>query len=346
MSEQHYKPAPDYTSLDAIERDNHHAAHDQASRERDSLAGELPPFWKLMSEDEKRDWCDPLTSVLTRRAIRSKYQKKAARMSAEDLATLHKHGFDVANSEHLPPVYASDANDLPSDCEPSRDPADDDGPCPRFFAALAAVPKSEPDMSVIDANCRTLPNGDCIGEGCMHDIPERLEPAEVFSALEGTKDSNPKDAVGVTKTPFSTVSAPVLSELGLAMLEGALKYGRHNYRFAGVRASVYYDAVFRHMTRWFEGEDIDPDTIVRDEVTGEVTFAGISHLTKAMAGLAVIRDAMIQDKFIDDRPPQSPPGWQDAINAGVRAFNTKYPEPVAPYLSNGRRGAGRVLEKT
>ena len=77
------------------------------------------------------------------------------------------------------------------------------------------------------------------------------------------------------------------------MLEGALKYGRHNYRGVGVRASVYYDATIRHLFSWWEGEDIDPDS-------------QLSHVTKATCSLVVLRDAMIQDKCEDDRPPRSP----------------------------------------
>src|SRR5688572_29793649 len=111
------------------------------------------------------------------------------------------------------------------------------------------------------------------------------------------KDTNPKDAVGVQKPPMSTVPSPVLMEVGLAMLEGALKYGRHNYRDAGVRSSVYYDATMRHMMRWFEGEDIDPDS-------------GLSHITKAIASLVVLRDAQMQGKVaFDDRPPAADPAW-------------------------------------
>ncbi|SVD92517.1 uncharacterized protein METZ01_LOCUS445371, partial [marine metagenome] len=30
-------------------------------------------------------------------------------------------------------------------------------------------------------------------------------------------------------------------------MEGAIKYGRHNYRIAGVRASVYIDATIGHL---------------------------------------------------------------------------------------------------
>jgi hypothetical protein len=68
--------------------------------------------------------------------------------------------------------------------------------------------------------------------------------------MSETKDTNPKDACGIKKAPLSTVSGPVLMELGVSMLEGSLKYGRHNYRVAGVRASVYYDALQRHMVSW------------------------------------------------------------------------------------------------
>src|SRR5439155_17031300 len=52
------------------------------------------------------------------------------------------------------------------------------------------------------------------------------------------KPSNPKDAVGVAKPPSSTASQAVSAEVGLAMIEGARKYGRHNYRVIGVRSSI------------------------------------------------------------------------------------------------------------
>jgi len=105
------------------------------------------------------------------------------------------------------------------------------------------------------------------------------------------KPSNPKDAVGVAKPPSSTASQAVSAEVGLAMMEGARKYGRHNYRVIGVRSSIYYDACRRHIDRWWEGEDIDPDS-------------GLSHITKAIASLYVLRDAMICGKMNDDRPPK------------------------------------------
>lgn len=127
-----------------------------------------------------------------------------------------------------------------------------------------------------------------------------------------SKPTNPKDAVGIAKVPFSTIPAGVLAELGLAMMEGALKYGRHNYRVSGVRASVYYDAAMRHITDWWEGIDIDPDS-------------GLHHLVKAMACLAVARDAMLQGKMVDDRPPGSPIDFK-RLNAAAAELLKKYPE--------------------
>jgi hypothetical protein len=165
----------------------------------------------------------------------------------------------------------------------------------------------------------------------------------------GAKPSNPKDALGILKVPASTISAPVMSEVGVAMLEGALKYGRHNYRAIGVRASVYYDAtVARHMALWWEGEDEDPDTcelapegqdtgLVNGNGQFVIPGTGLSHLTKAIAGLCVLRDAMIQGKFIDDRPPRSARGWQDKYNKMVKALLKKYPTPVPPYIEGDER---------
>lgn len=130
--------------------------------------------------------------------------------------------------------------------------------------------------------------------------------------MSESKPSNPKDLVGIRKVPMSVVPQGVLAELGLAMMEGALKYGRHNYRAVGVRASVYYDAMMRHMMRWWEGEDNDPDS-------------GVCHLIKAMACLVVLRDSMQADNWEDDRPPSImwPPDWK-ALDDGAAALKDQY----------------------
>jgi hypothetical protein len=106
------------------------------------------------------------------------------------------------------------------------------------------------------------------------------------------KESNPKDLIGSRKAKLSVVPAGVLLDLGNAMVEGMCKYGRRNYRAIGVRSSVYYDAAVGHLMDWWEGQDIDEES-------------GMSHVTKAIASLVVLRDAMMQDKLVDDRPPRS-----------------------------------------
>lgn len=127
---------------------------------------------------------------------------------------------------------------------------------------------------------------------------------------EQSKPSNPKDLIGVRKAPMSTVSAAVLAEVGVAMLEGACKYGRHNYRAVGVRSSVYYDGTMRHLMSWWEGEDIDADS-------------AMSHITKAITSLVVLRDAMLQGKLTDDRPPRAAP-FSERLNAAAAAMLDKH----------------------
>lgn len=110
-----------------------------------------------------------------------------------------------------------------------------------------------------------------------------------------TKESNPKDVLSSQKFSLEAVPPTVLAYLGLAMMEGALKYGKFNWRETGASANVYCYAAIRHIQCFLLGEDIDPDS-------------EIHHLIKAMASLAVISDAAIDentgglgDFFVDDR---------------------------------------------
>lgn len=143
------------------------------------------------------------------------------------------------------------------------------------------------------------------------------------------KETNPKDAVGVRKwRQYCTIPATVIAEVGVALLEGAFKYGRHNYRVAGVRASVYVDAAKGHIDQWWEGEDTDADS-------------RLSHITKAIASLVVLRDAMIQDKLTDDRPPKAKLERVRAeLQAAVDFIFEKYPDAVPAFTERGNHEAG------
>jgi hypothetical protein len=116
-----------------------------------------------------------------------------------------------------------------------------------------------------------------------------------------------------------------MAELGLAMLEGARKYGRHNYRVSGVRASVYRDATWRHLNKWWEGEDVDPD-------------CGLNHITKAIASLMVLRDAMIFDNWTDDRPPAIPNSeeyWKTLDDLTARVIE-RTPDALPPWTESNK----------
>ena len=167
------------------------------------------------------------------------------------------------------------------------------------------------------------PNGLC------EPFPSPQEQAEPQGMYEETSNkqtpeyhpasyaTNPKDALGVRKVPFSTLSGPVLAAMGNAMLEGALKYGRHNYRVIGVKASVYFDAFNRHIWAWWEGEDIDPES-------------GKSHLVKALTCLLVLVDAAWRGKMIDDRPPKSL-GFIQEENVVTEKLLAAKPNPIPPF---------------
>ena len=70
---------------------------------------------------------------------------------------------------------------------------------------------------------------------------------------------------------------------------GADKYGLFNWRDTNVTATVFYNAMLRHLEQWYSGEQHASDT-------------GVHHLAHLMAGAAIILDAEMNNVFIDDRP--------------------------------------------
>ena len=116
-----------------------------------------------------------------------------------------------------------------------------------------------------------------------------------------TKDTNPKDAIGSSKLPLHLWPTTATAMGSIGLLEGMLKYGRMNWRNAGVRASIYVDACKRHLDAWFEGEDVAPDS-------------GVPHLANALACLAIIVDAQAAGKLNDDRA-YSGTGYRELVES-------------------------------
>jgi dATP/dGTP diphosphohydrolase len=159
---------------------------------------------------------------------------------------------------------------------------------------------------------------DHIREGVLIPIPDG-EPIPTYKEvydpehLVDLKPTNPKDIVGSDKVPLHLWPATATALGSLGLLEGALKYGRSNWRAVGVRASIYYDACSRHLNKWFEGEELDPDS-------------GLPHLAHALACLAIIVDAKAADMLNDDRA--YPGGYVNYIEAvltpHVKRLKDKY----------------------
>lgn len=143
---------------------------------------------------------------------------------------------------------------------------------------------------------------------------------------------NPKDLQGIKKVPLHVIPPQVLSEIGLALMEGSRKYSRFNWRAAGVRSSVYYDAAMRHLLAYWEGQDVDPDS-------------GVSHLVKAIAGLMVLRDAERQGMVTDDRPfPAKNQSWVVDANKKAGEIIGRYPDAVQDTAVRGCEAKGCKIE--
>lgn len=108
-----------------------------------------------------------------------------------------------------------------------------------------------------------------------------------------SKHTNPKDALGTLKAGTTIVPASLLLYASMSFTEGATKYGAFNWRHMGVRASVYVDALRRHLEKWVAGEEFDPET-------------NVPHLASVIACAGIILDAKLHNKLTDDRPDASP----------------------------------------
>lgn len=171
-----------------------------------------------------------------------------------------------------------------------------------YFDALTGVWASEVTVN------KDVDEGAAVFVGnfdhCYRVLPPDIENARLVAAAangpdEGaTKPSNPKDAIGSRKLDLGLVPDSLVVGAAVALTDGALKYGRYNWRVAGVRASIYHAACRRHLAKWWNGEDCE--TVIGDD--GE-PVPGVGHLSAVAACVAILLDAAAYDKLNDDRPP-------------------------------------------
>ena len=143
-----------------------------------------------------------------------------------------------------------------------------------------------------DLTARDRPNLDCgvrVGDIVAGHRPQQ-PPAEAPKSSGTVKESNPKDALAVNKLPIHLWPDTATHVGTLALLHGATKYGRFNWRGADVRATVYHDALRRHLAAWLNREDSDEES-------------GVEHLGHILACAAILVDAKASGNLVDDRPP-------------------------------------------
>lgn len=103
------------------------------------------------------------------------------------------------------------------------------------------------------------------------------------------RTANPKDLIGSTKVLISTLPAAGIIHGAHAMMDGKRKYHQYNWRAKKVTASIYVDAMYRHIMAWFEGEERAEDSLVH-------------HLGHVIGCAAILLDAQETGNLLDDRP--------------------------------------------
>lgn len=100
------------------------------------------------------------------------------------------------------------------------------------------------------------------------------------------------------KAPLEYLPMAVMDDWARVHKHGADKYGIRNWRKDAILMSTYKGAILRHLRDWSDGEDLDPDS-------------GINHLYHIMACCAVLLDAQMHDKAIDDRTDVESKGGEE-----------------------------------
>lgn len=111
--------------------------------------------------------------------------------------------------------------------------------------------------------------------------------------MQFVNSGNPKDIAAQRRPGIHDIPLSTLFHVGRVMQLGREKYGPCNWRGDAVRASVYLDAMFRHLAKYWDGEELDDESKE-------------AHLAHVAACCLIVLDARNCGKLIDDRPPRGP----------------------------------------
>lgn len=152
-----------------------------------------------------------------------------------------------------------------------------------------------------DGNCIDCPgkNGGFVVDGCRFRRNEIGQYEEDVSSYCPSPQPNPKELDSSHKVPVSLFPATAVIAGAFVMNLGNQMPGRTplNWRDKPVRNTSYVSAVMRHLGKYMDGEDNDPDL---SERSGQ----DVSHLWAALSSLAIMIDAEECGKLLDARPPK------------------------------------------
>lgn len=137
---------------------------------------------------------------------------------------------------------------------------------------------------------------------------------------------NPKDLVGAKKAPLSLVPPSAIIAIAEAMGNGADKYGPFNWRDQPIQVRTYVEAALRHLYAFLDGQWAAEDT-------------GISHLSHAMAGLAILNDAFALGAVEDNR---STGPAADLLRAQDKSV---HPGTLLKAVHDGKMSVAEALER-
>jgi len=152
-----------------------------------------------------------------------------------------------------------------------------------------------------DGNCIDCPgkNGGFVVDGCRFRRNEIGQYEEDISSYCSSPEPNPKELDSSHKVPVSLFPATAVIAGAFVMNLGNQMPGRtpFNWREKPIKNMSYISAVGRHLKKYVDGEDYDPELSERAGVP-------MSHLWAALSSLALAIDAEECGKLLDTRPPK------------------------------------------
>jgi hypothetical protein len=206
-------------------------------------------------------------------------------------------GWEVVNPAELDREAGFDGNGNLPEGFTEKALNERDIPAIKTCQAIALLPGWGRSRGVMDCEAPLVSDLGLLVFDARYPVSPPTSTTETVSTYAGfpddqpspdTKPTNPKDLIGSDKLPLHLWPVVASAHGCLALLDGMLKYGRHNWRKAGVRTSIYIDAAFRHLVKYWEGQDADPDS-------------GLDHRAHALACIAITLDAEAIGKLTDDR---------------------------------------------